>query len=119
MVIFIGDKPSAKMRPDAKPFEGAACEARLKEWINELIGLSQYIIYNQSELHFPYPHFFVPFFCKYPIIALGNNAAKFLQKNQGNYFKLPHPSGLNRQINDKEFITKKLKECKLWLKNQT
>jgi len=33
MVIFVGDKPSPKMKPGAKPFEGAACEKRLKEWL--------------------------------------------------------------------------------------
>ena len=36
MIIFVGDRPSPKMKPGAKPFEGAACEKRLKEWIKRL-----------------------------------------------------------------------------------
>ena len=46
------------------------------------------------------------------IIALGNNASKAIQ---GEHFKLPHPSRLNRQLNDKEFIANRLKLCKDWL----
>lgn len=30
-------------------------------------------------------------------------------------FELPHPSGLNRKVNDKENLAKMLAECKLWL----
>ena len=27
------------------------------------------------------------------------------------HFKLPHPSGLNRKLNDKKYVNKVLKEC--------
>ena len=38
------------------------------------------------------------------IVALGNVASNALNKIDLKHFKMPHPSGLNRQLNDKEFI---------------
>lgn len=45
------------------------------------------------------------------VIALGNVASNSLKKLNIDHFKMPHPSGLNRQLNDKEFEKKKIKEC--------
>ena len=45
------------------------------------------------------------------VIALGNVASNSLKKLNKDHFKMPHPSGLNRQLNDKEFEKKKIKEC--------
>ena len=38
MIIFVGDKPSPKMKPDALPFEGAACEETFKSWVSFIEG---------------------------------------------------------------------------------
>jgi hypothetical protein len=117
MIIFVGDKPSPKMKPGAKPFEGAACEKRLKDWIYELTHRSffsdiPYKIVNQADI--PFGTFFSWHWRGDSLMALGNNASKAL----GNipHFKLPPPSGLNRQLNDKKFIYKKIKDCKAWLR---
>jgi len=118
MIVFVGDKPSPRMRPGAKPFEGAACEQRLKEWIDFVkpfflprpVG-KHYEIVNQcdhvwAELYY--------WHCMgHKLVALGNNASKALKGIP--HFKLPHPSGSNRQINNKKFIKAKLEECKKWL----
>lgn len=113
MIIFVGDKPSAKMKPGAKPFEGAKCEKRLYDWLFFLIGQGSdldkalsFKIINQcnsttDELKGKI------------IIALGNNASKFCKGYE--HFKLPHPSSRNRLLNDKEFVKKKLKECKKYI----
>ena len=45
------------------------------------------------------------------VIALGNVASNSLKKLNIDHFKMPHPSGLNRQLNDKEFEKTKIKEC--------
>lgn len=113
-VVFIGDKPSPRMKPGAKAFEGASCEARLKEWIRTVCYGHTYRVYNYSEeaaeiwtlWHIEDGDI---------LIALGNNASKWL--NIHKHFKLPHPSGRNRQINDKEFIEKKLAECKKYIED--
>jgi len=120
MIIFVGDKPSPRMKPGAKPFEGAACEPRLRSWIqyvlkpkDKSIESTTYEILNQinqfrgQQLD---PH--------HKWIALGNSAAEYLKQGNVPFFKLPHPSGRNRQINDKEFIAKKLEECRQWLNSK-
>lgn len=124
MIIFVGDKPSSRMKPGAKPFEGAACEKRLNAWIKKL-GIIKYEMINSTDFGFDFQIGLADGFgCL--IIALGNNAYKAIDKarkgptmfsiyDRKPIFKLPHPSGRNRQINDKEFIAQKLKECKDWL----
>lgn len=103
------------MKPGAKPFEGAACEFRLKEWIGRL-GVLDYRIINQSSFTItqlyslwyksgdlygtPQVHY----------IALGNNASKALKNIP--HFKLPHPSFRNRILNNTCVITDRLLQCK-------
>lgn len=51
------------------------------------------------------------------IICLGNDVEKVCEViNCMPYFKLPHPSGLNRQNNDKKYIESRLSECREWLR---
>jgi len=45
------------------------------------------------------------------VIALGNVASKALTKVGVDHFKMPHPSGLNRQMNDPAFVDRKIEEC--------
>jgi uracil-DNA glycosylase len=119
LILFVGDAPSSKMKPGAAPFEGAACEARLKEWITELVGHFEfflaYHIVNRIDEDFA-SSVELAKERNFPIIALGNNASKALGKTP--HFKLPHPSGRNRQINDTLFIKMKLSEAKDWLKTK-
>ena len=42
------------------------------------------------------------------VIALGEFASQALTKSMVPHFKLPHPSGLNRKLNDKNLIDKEL-----------
>lgn len=116
-VIFVGDKPSPKMKSGAKPFEGAGCEKRLKAWITLLTrgdiftARRKYRVVNQCD----YKPFFPDDFNFHPVIALGEEASRALTKSNIKHFKLPHPSGRNRILNDKSFVMKKLIECKKWL----
>lgn len=50
------------------------------------------------------------------IIALGSQVSRALSNVDIEHFKLPHPSGRNRQLNDPGFVHKELKACKNWLK---
>lgn len=47
------------------------------------------------------------------ILCLGSEVSKQLKLL--NHFKLPHPSGLNRQLNNPKYVTQKLKECRKYL----
>jgi hypothetical protein len=122
MIIFVGDKPSTRMKPGANPFEGAACETRLRIWILKILTYS-YV--DHVVLGKPMHSYHIVNQCDFTtlrlmlmdgiFIALGNNASKALKKANKPHFKLPHPSGRNRQVNDKAFIASKLNECKKYV----
>lgn len=50
------------------------------------------------------------------IIALGGFVSSALNTINVSHFKMPHPSPLNRLLNDKTFEKKTLSECKDYLK---
>lgn len=50
------------------------------------------------------------------VIAVGKLAHKHLTLLGIDHFALPHPSGLNRRLNDPAFIREELKRCAEWLK---
>lgn len=128
-IIFIGDKPSPKMKPGARPFEGATCEKRLSHWINVVMSGRNYKGYSvvnaykdkiQHTLAFlelvnVETGFLASVNIKKPLkfIALGNNASKALKGIP--HFKLPHPSGRNRLLNNKTYVDEQLRLCKAWL----
>lgn len=49
------------------------------------------------------------------IIALGPFVSKTLNRAHIEHFTLPHPSPLNRQLNDREYELMRLEECKKYL----
>lgn len=113
MILFVGDTPSPRMNPDSTAFQGAACQKRLDEWIHTVTPSCYYIVNSVSLTDMAIINLWVTM--NYPIVALGNNASKRL--GDAKHFKLPHPSGRNRQINDKELIMRRLSECKLYIES--
>lgn len=115
VVVFVGQNPSAKAAKNGNTFP------RLNDWVDKL-GLDTFAFMNA------YPH---PGKCSVSqvnldnlrealynsvkVVALGNFAAEALMKAGIDHFKLPHPSPLNRQINDPTFINKCLTECREYL----
>jgi len=127
-VLFVGDKPSRLNTDPNVAFKGAACEKRLQRWIDEVTlktGLAawlqesrcreEYEIINCVDKDATY--IVITYILQdWPIVALGNNAAKFLASiNAAPYYKLPHPSGRNRQINDRAFIMNRLRACQSYI----
>lgn len=114
-VVFVGMNPSVQGTNKGSTF------GRLNEWVDRL-GVTSFAFMNA------YPH---PGKCKvrdvnldnlrkalykFPrVVALGNFAAEALEKAGIHHFKLPHPSPLNRQINDPEYINRILNECREYL----
>lgn len=119
MIIFVGDKPSSRMKSGVKPFEGAGCEKRLLEWMSILFAApsTEYMLFNQSDLWIGHylRNEFDAFYKESAVIALGEKASRYLKLRSIPHFKLPHPSGRNRQINDKSFISERLAECKKYI----
>lgn len=49
------------------------------------------------------------------VIALGSFAGACLDRINISYFRLPHPSPRNRQMNDKEYVQNVLNACKEYI----
>jgi uracil-DNA glycosylase len=110
-VLFVGDKPSAKNLDPDIAFEGSRSGETLKTWAKSM-GLNDddYTAINRVD------EFFVEC-CKSfvkadkAVISLGVRAHKALLKAGVFHFPLPHPSGLNRKINDKDKLNRELSRC--------
>lgn len=125
-VLFVGQNPSKENLDLNVPFVGTKSHKVLNRWAfiigahsYNMINCSNEIYFkpNKKNIHSTAEYFTVlKFYLKYDkIIALGNIAAKVLTKANIEHFKLPHPSGLNRKLNDKKWLRKQLKEAKKYV----
>ncbi len=112
MILIVGDKPSKRTHPNI-PFKGAACEKRLYTWIKTITDKTPRFINRVS------PFFetavYMALHAGMPIVALGTAASNALKRDKIPHFKLPHPSGRNRLLNNKDYINMVLLECRSWL----
>ena len=53
------------------------------------------------------------------IIALGNSAQKAMTLMGVDFFAMPHPSGLNRQLNNLKYVEEKIKGLRFYLSPST
>lgn len=113
------------MCPSDKPTLGYTRNAsfkRLEAWMDEL-GVEHFSFINV----FDKPH--APTLSKVKgkplveasrdylnVIALGGFVSLALNRLNVDHFKMPHPSPLNRLLNDQTYENKVLKECKEYLK---
>ena len=121
MIIFVGDKPG-KANIDPKiPFVGTKSYTKLLSWIDDMnIDISQVYLCNKDseDLSFWYHQYRQKKRC-IRFVCLGEASDKKLKLDGIDIrFKLPHPSGLNRKLNDKEWVVEQLKLCKEWLDEQ-
>jgi len=113
MILIVGDTPAPKAKTPV-PFKGAKCEERLNEWLRKLnVKRENCKIVNRTSDFFGLAATLASKF-GIPIIALGNNASKALGDIP--HFKLPHPSGRNRVLNNKPYIARQLALCRMWLR---
>ncbi len=115
-ILVVGDAPSSLNVDRNVAFLGARCMPTLLSWLAELsLGdLDHKYLINSHTIKLR------EVIRKHdgPIIALGNKAYARCIKfhDRKHVFKLPHPSGLNRQLNDKEYVAHQLRTCKAWMK---
>lgn len=129
-VLFLGSNPSTQSPDPRVPFAGTRSGRILTSWI-ELLGANhRYQLMNLSEqvtennrpllkgevLYDTLARRLQGDF--FAIVALGDSASKALRRLRRDHFRLPHPSPLNRQLNDRRFVLQALRDCRLWLEKQ-
>lgn len=109
-VLIVGDAPSKFNTDPAQAFIGARCYPRLISWIKSM-GIQDYKLINSHTVELLQE----VSSWKGPIIALRIKAQNRLNQGGIQRFCLPHPSGLNRQINNKPLIQAELTAIRLYL----
>lgn len=110
-VAFIGDEPSKKNAHHDLAFIGAGCFKTVVEWIKDL-NPDYYVCLNSStskdmdKIHVLAEQGF-------KLVALGEKASNRLGLLP--HFKLPHPSGLNRKLNDKRRLALDFLACQSYI----
>ena len=116
MVIFVGDEPSKLNKDPNVAFIGARSYPTLVSWIKKLeVDIPIAMNSNTTELLMSIKAYANN---GAAIVALGNKASSRMDSIGVSYFKLPHPSGRNRKLNNKEFVDLELEKCKNYLKGK-
>lgn len=120
-VLFVGSNPSTKS-PDETAFHPLTkSRSVIDSWIykfkfpgNHDISFTNIYPHKKADNkpltmreirgHLPETRKFLDHYRDYKIIALGKTSAKILNMLDVNFFEAPHPSGLNRKLNDKDFV---------------
>lgn len=119
MIIFVGDKPSKKNIDPDVAFVGTVSYRRLLEWIYLMnLSINDVNICNKDDSTWEFWERISATCTNINFVALGRNAANFLHKKGVEHFTLPHPSGLNRSINDKSHLNRQLELCKQWIRER-
>lgn len=128
-ILFIGSNPSQKAASNYAFSTDTASGRLLQTWIEGIQGEFFYdnIVSQKTENNRPLRqneigHASVPLLNRIKeinpdrIVALGKSAASALLTLKVNFFEMPHPSGLNRLLNDKDYTSRKIQELKEYCK---
>lgn len=122
-VIFIGDRPNPKKNLSMDvPFVGTKSYKILLEWIYRMdVDISKVVMMNAFDVLGTRLLTLRPQKAYPKVIVLGENAdnawrsaCNTLARNIPS-FKLPHPSGLNRELNDKKKLSEALAKCRAFI----
>ena len=116
-ILIVGSNPSMKS-PDLTPFHPSTKSSQiLQQWFTGInavfsyVNLVDYQTENNRPLRVAEIKRCIPDLISkielhegYKIVGLGKTVAKALSMTRFNFFEAPHPSGLNRKLNDKEYV---------------
>lgn len=115
-VLLVGINPSGK------PFRKGCSLDKMNVWM-EALGFHHYSFSNVIPYEGEYKmrdvdiDFVKSFTTGYKrVIALGGFASRALARAGVDHYTLPHPSPLNRKLNDKEYEKQVIEECREWLR---
>lgn len=113
-----------------KPFDGARSEHTLRKWLDE-IGSHDYVLTNVSNVVTPGNR---PLRVSemdleglretilklepQHVIALGRIAERALKALELTCIPMPHPSGLNRKLNDQLYVQDMLESVRRWIRDE-
>ena len=114
MIYFIGDKPSKNNIDTEVAFVGTRSYKTLLDWIYRMnLSINKVCLYNADDfVRLTDNNKIITIHEHDQVVALGREASRALDKAIIPHLKIPHPSGLNRKLNDPQFVNKFLKECK-------
>ena len=127
-VILVGSNPSEKS-PDNSPFHiDTRSRIIIDEWFRDIPCQISFINIcpektpgNKPLTHKSIRNHLLPFSKRLKsldgdkVVALGRTAEYGCQILGIPFLAMPHPSGLNRQLNDKEFVAKKIEELRKFI----
>lgn len=127
-LLFVGQNPSPRNKDARVAFAGTKSGDRLNNW---LFALTHDFVVDKIEMvnvtndvkrttptkeELDKLHALALKYTK--VVALGNEAEKaLLQCTKKQFFKLPHPSGRNRKLNDQDWVFGQLRACREYLRN--
>lgn len=121
-VLVVGQSPGPKF--DSPVFHTSTTTGRLYAWLNDL-GLKRVSFINASpdvgsstycnkDLDFLYTGYMIGDYGG--VITLGRMASAAVESiGVLHYYRLPHPSGRNRLLNDPEYVRECLRNCRHYL----
>jgi hypothetical protein len=128
MILFVASNPS-KLNTDPEiAMVGSKSEKTFNGWVEYLVTNGDYKVVNVSDKvtddnkplkKTEYDLLKLSTYAIHPsvtkIVALGNTAADALDQIGIKYYKLPHPSPLNRFLNNTAQVEAVLEDCKKYL----
>ena len=117
MIYFIGDKPSKNNIDTEVAFVGTRSYKTLLDWIYRMnLSINKICLYNADDfVRLTDNNKTITIHEHDQVVALGREASRALDKAIIPHLRIPHPSGLNRKLNDPQFVNKFLKECKSYV----
>jgi G:T/U-mismatch repair DNA glycosylase len=115
-VLFVGINPSSAKLPSQN-----TTKRRMPKW-SDALGLKYHSFVNCIGKPGPYKAKDVEYdllagclegYTR--VVALGKFPSKVLDNLGVDHFVLPHPSGLNRKLNDREYELQQLEECRKYI----
>ncbi len=132
-VLFVGDKPAKNNINEFVAFYGTQSYTTLMKWCDQMMlhhgkihMVNQCHIINLTQavdfvtLHYATDHkgrSDKTHLSNCKVIALGRAAESRLIEMEIEHFLLPHPSGLNRALNNKLELATTLSRCRDWIFN--
>lgn len=130
-VLLVGQNPSRHNLDPKVAFKGSKSFKVIEDWVQEMSLIeSAYMIVNafpkvnqtykkkDIELAVDRINHYMKIVKPNKVVALGRMAAKVLKKANIDHFELPHPSGLNRKLNDVEWLQEELNKAREYIWSQ-